>query len=138
MPKVLILEDNSQLIETWREAFAQHHLDVLHARTLREAELICEQYFIEIAILDIFVEDEQGYESPDGGLVLLTRLSHQSTPSAALLKIVITALELQPVDIEHITHQLGVDYILQKPIDVSSLLQKISMWLDRHSHSLET
>ncbi|QND55109.1 response regulator transcription factor (plasmid) [Phyllobacterium sp. 628] len=117
--RILLIEDEPQMVTALRAAFTRHNLVVDHVGTLSDAELV-----IKDGVYDAILLDRQ---LPDGdGLTLIPKLraAGHSVPI-----IVLTAKGRVPDRISGL--ETGADDYLAKPFDFDELLARLRAVLRR-------
>ncbi len=115
--KVLIVDDIEEYLDTM-EGFLEDEYNVFKAKNLIEAKKILQEESIDIAIVDIRLDEND--PSNKDGLELLKWIKEQ-TPNLPV--IVISAYREFDYAVEAIN--LGAKYFIKKPIDPNKLLEII-------------
>ena len=113
-PKILVVDDEEPLLEVMREILEYENYNVLTASGGREAFSIVQSKKVELIITDIRMPLGDGVE-----LLLEVRKRNKKFPPV----IVLTGYS------SHNTASLmekGADFVMQKPVDPSFLLDRIS------------
>jgi len=118
--KTLIVDDIPEYVDTM-EAYLEDRFDVLTAQSLEEAKSLLKENQIDLAIIDIRLNEED----PDNkeGLDLLKWL-RERMPEAGV--IVMSAYKEFDYAVEALN--AGADYFMRKPIDpdeLNSVIDKI-------------
>lgn len=117
--RLLLIEDEPQMVEALRAAFARHDILVDAVTTIADAELIVADTVYDAALLD--------RQLPDGdGLRFLAALRKRG---AALPVIVLTAMGHVPERIAGLDR--GADDYICKPFDFDELLARLRAVLRR-------
>ncbi len=120
MGAILVLEDSQVLLTKLTNELKQHFpdLQILPARSVAEAQLLLNEFEINIFILDIFLPDGSGIDF----------LCDVKTISPESHAIVMTAQQVP--DLKQQAEELGVIRFFQKPVDTNSLFKVIQKVLN--------
>ena len=128
-PKILIFEDDRDLVAQWTACFNKHNYDVINAVNIIQAEFYCKQYQFELIIVDMFiVDDKSGELSNQGGISFLHYLKqpilrdfpeyYQKVP-----KIGVTGAKVvHQFDMLDLAREYGCNVTLRKPFLPEKLL----------------
>jgi len=115
MKKILLADDDPAIRETLGEVLVSEEFEVLFAATGREAAAKFATYQPDLVLLDLNMPDGDGWSAFD-----LICNAHPSTPV-----IIITAISRQYPR----AADLGVDALMEKPLDIPLLLKTIRNYL---------
>lgn len=126
---VLILEDDRDLANQWAEYLSGfgYKCDVVHR--LHDAEAMCQQTEYMAVIVDMFLRDDDGSLTADGGLTFITHLRMPSlagTPAWGERVAIITVTGSDSI-VEALSHAkvAGADRTFRKPVDNQQLLDAL-------------
>jgi len=111
--KILIVDDDKAVLETFQDYFVMKGYDVDTAMIGREAIRKSEEKYYNLALLDIKLPDIKGTK-------LLVKL-HSETPR--MIKIMLTGYPDHENAVESLN--LGADAYLVKPIELDELLETV-------------
>ena len=120
MKKALIVDDIPEYVDTM-EAYLEDMFDVLTAGSLEEAKSVLKDNIIELAIIDIRLNEEDP-ENKEG--IDLLKWLRERMPEAGV--IVMSAYKEFDYAVEALN--AGADYFMRKPIDpdeLNSVINKI-------------
>ncbi len=115
MKKILLADDDAAIRETLGQVLRSEHYEVTLAATGREAAAKFISDLPDLVLLDLNMPDRDGWDAfelmynthPAVPVIIITALSHQYARAA----------------------QLGVDALMEKPLDLPLLLQTIRNYL---------
>ena len=128
MAKILVLEDDRDLADQWLEAVTGVGHDCLHATRLDEARRVLQSRPIDGLIIDLYLKDERGKLSGEGGLLLITELLTDRPFAKRPWSIAVTGMTFPPsVDFDPLqtARELGADVVMHKPIAIEKLMGSI-------------
>lgn len=114
---ILVIDDNSSLVELFRRYIAGHPYYLHHAYTVQEALDYAGQNKVSLILLDIMMPERDGWE-------VLQQLKRYTTTRE--IPIIICSVIHEP----EIAKMLGAADYLVKPVLPDSLLEKIEVWCD--------
>lgn len=129
MKRILIVEDDTILAQEWKEEIEQstsYQVDVV-SNSIAATPLL-ESKMYDGFILDLFYERDGTFE-PIGGIRLIPIIKKlKATPQSPLI-IAVTGhyYDDARVSTGDVLQTLGVEHILQKPVDIRELMDLISM-----------
>ena len=115
MKKILLADDDAAIRETLGQVLTAEQYEVIFAATGREAAAKFISDLPDLVLLDLNMPDRDGWDAFD--------LIYQTHPTVPV--IVITALSGQYRRAE----DLGVDALMEKPLDMPRLLEAIRNYL---------
>lgn len=115
MKKILLADDDASIRQTLGQVLTAEHYEVLFAATGREAAAKFIACLPDLVLLDLNMPDRDGWDAFD--------LMYQTHPSVPV--IIITAKSGQ---FRHAA-DLGVDALMEKPLDIPLLLETIRSYL---------
>lgn len=121
--KILIVDDDRRLVETYRDYFVLKGYDVDTALTGKEAIQKSAKKYYNLALLDIRLPDIEGTK-------LLTKL-HGETPR--MMKIMVTGYPGQDNAVDSVN--FGADAFLVKPVDLGTLLEVVKQKLKEQENA---
>lgn len=129
MAKILLMEDDFALAQTYVEALEDDGHKVSVAASGSEALVFCKQTRFDLAIVDLFVSFD-GRISKDGGLILIGRLRNPLNDSTFPKDGPIIAISgSRPLKSEaaalDIAQGIGATETMSKPIDLTELLEVV-------------
>jgi len=142
--KILVVDDDRSLLETYRDYFVMNGYDVDTAMTGKEAIQKSKENYYNIALLDIRLPDIEGTK-------LLTKL-HCETPK--MMKIMLTGYPCPENAVQSVN--LGADAFLVKPVELGKLLtvvkaklkeqeetetmsqEKVTKWIQNRVRKIQT
>ena len=117
--RVLLIDDMEPLLFTLGSGLKPHGHCVFTARSGREALELCETNRIAAVICDLNLEDMNGMQVI-GKIKEMSRDDDRAGPAV----IVMTGMGLDANEQEKL-HSLGVDMVLEKPIEISELMEAL-------------
>jgi DNA-binding response OmpR family regulator len=125
MGAILVLEDSQVLLTKLTNELKKHFpdLQILPARSVAEAQLLLNEFEINIFLLDIFLPDGSGIDF----------LCDVKTIMPESHAIIMTAQQVP--DLKQQAEELGVIRYFQKPIDTASLFKVITKILHPETDS---
>ena len=116
MRKILIVDDEPNIVMTLEYAFKKRSYEVFIARDGEEAVKIAKETIPEVIILDVMMPNLDGYET----LKILKK-----EPKLENTKIVFLSAKNKSVDIEKGIN-LGADKYLMKPFSIKKIINEIN------------
>jgi len=114
--KILIVDDEPNIVMSLEYAFKKQDFEVFIARDGSEALEILEQHIPDIVLLDIMMPNVDGYQT----------LKHiKSSTELAAIKVVFLTAKNKAIDIEK-GLKLGADKYLTKPFSVKKIIAEIT------------
>ena len=126
MKTILIMEDDLEVAQEWRQALEEEGFRTLHACSATEAILMMQELKVDMVITDVFVR-VNGVPIPDGGLRLIGAIKQTGFENVSKT-IPVIAVTGKPIDFSHapsvlgISQVLGADRTLYKPITRDQLI----------------
>jgi len=119
MPRLLLVDDDRQLLELYRLILEHAGHEVHTAETCRAAALLLTETEPDIVVMDLRVPEM------DDGLALIRTLKNHKRPSGlAPLKVIVASgwTEDLPTEVQ----KQAVDRVLAKPVRMQVLLRSIA------------
>lgn len=131
MAHILILEDDRVLSRQWQAALQEDNHTVDTAMNLIEAEAIITQIEFDLVIIDMFIRDQNGDLSSEGGLTFLAKLfRRQQIENAPLPKRLAVTGATPSRFFKHdplkSAKTMQVDATLRKPFKNEELITKVN------------
>ena len=123
--KVLIIDDNKNMLETLADVLEEKGYEIVTARTALEGIQAAQKCFFNIALIDINLPDRTGIE--------LLRRFKSTYPSR--INIIITATATLKYAVDAVN--LGADAYMLKPIDLIKLDQTMKECLGKQQKTLK-
>jgi two-component system phosphate regulon response regulator PhoB len=120
--KILIVEDNADLIETLAMTLEHGAFLVKKARSAREAITIAHKESFDLLLLDVCLPDNSGFE-------LCRQL--REIPHCSRSAVVFLSAKAEEID-RVIGFEVGADDYIAKPFSVTELILRIKAVLRRH------
>jgi len=119
MPKLLLVDDDSQLLELYKFILEHAGHEVQMAETCQAAVLLLAATEPDVVIMDLRLP-----EMDDGLAFLHTLKNHQRPPGMPPLKVIVASgwTEDLPADVQ----KEAVDRVLAKPVRMEVLLSSIT------------
>jgi len=141
--KVLIFEDDQDLVNQWIKTFKQNGLIVEHAMNVEEAIEHCNQTQFDAIVLDICITDNNGELVNRGGFTLLSSLRNtgmkKTPPWAATVPVLVVtgynSIEKMGFDPLFSAKALGGQHITEtyrKPFKPEALYQELIALINKH------
>lgn len=124
MAKILIFEDDINLAEHWQDVLENSGHQVSHVFDIQSAMRILEQGGIEVAIVDIFIQ-ESHHASSRGGLMLISKMGFVTLIPKPWIIAVSGHAHNPFLSVLDVAKNLGADEYLHKPIDIQVLLSTV-------------
>ena len=121
MPKILIVDDDPDVLDAWRLVLEKEGYQIATASTRAEGMAKVEEYQPDLLILDVMMEE------PDDGIAMAQDLRRQghSFPILMLTSIgTVTGFEFGPDE-----EVVPVDEFQSKPIDPTTFVAKVGKLL---------
>jgi len=115
MQKILIVDDEPNIVMTLEYAFKKNNFEVYIARDGSEALNILEHHIPEVVLLDIMMPNVDGYE---------TLKTIKENPLLQHTKVVFVSAKNKASDIEK-GLKLGADRYITKPFSVKKIVSEI-------------
>lgn len=112
---ILIMDDNSSLIELFRRYLAGGGYRVFEAHVINEAIEVARKANLKLIILDVMMPEQDGWE-------ILQRL--KAAPETRSIPVMICSVLKEP----EIARTLGASDYLPKPVTQDDLLAKVEHW----------
>jgi two-component system phosphate regulon response regulator PhoB len=122
-PRILIVEDERDIVQVVRFALEQAGYEVLHARDAEEAFKAVGQELPELILLDVMLPDLPGTE-------ICKRL--KSSPRTREIPVVMLTARSDEVD-RVVGFELGADDYIAKPFSVREVVLRVKAILRRHT-----
>jgi len=119
MKKILIVDDEPNIIMALEYAFRKNNFEVFIARDGKEAVEILDKETADLVILDVMMPDMDGYA---------TIQFIKKKPKLKDCKVVFLSAKNKPDDIEK-GMALGADAYITKPFSIKRLLEQINALL---------
>ena len=120
MKKILIVDDEPNIVMSLEYTFKKKNYDVFIARDGGEALQIAEDNIPDVVLLDIMMPNVDGYET-------LKQIKHND--KLQYTKVVFLSAKNKAADIEK-GLQMGADKYLTKPFSLKKLVTEISELLE--------
>lgn len=124
MAKILIFEDDLVLAEHWREVFENSGHQVDCVLDIGNALRILEQGGVEVAIIDIFIQDSS-HASARGGLMLISKMGFVNLTPKPWIIAVSGHAHNRYLSVLDMAKNLGANEYFHKPIDIQVLLSTV-------------
>lgn len=115
MKKILIVDDEPNIVMSLEYAFQKQGYDVFIARDGSEALVIMEREYPDVVILDVMMPQVDGYE---------TITSIKENPAFAKARVIFLSAKSKAADIEK-GLSLGADQYFTKPFSVKKLIAAV-------------
>ncbi|NCN27100.1 response regulator [bacterium] len=122
MNRIIVVDDESDILDILRENLERPNLDVLTAQSGKEALKLLKMAPIDIVISDVMMPEMSGLE-------LAEKITEQQGRAPYL--IYITASSIPPKDL----YAAGADACLPKPIDLDLLASMVEHFIKRNKQS---
>lgn len=125
--RVLIVEDDVVLAQEWKEEIERALSCTVDISAHSVAAMpLLEKYTYDWFILDLFYKKHGNFE-PIGGIRLIPVINKLMGPSRKAPIIAVTGhyYRDKQISTRDIMDSLGVEHILQKPIDIRELLERL-------------
>ncbi len=116
MPCILVIDDDLQVRAFLREALRQAGYEVLDACNGSEGLRLHDQRPVDLVITDILMPEQEGLET----IRHLRR--HDSPPPIIAIS---GGMKKAGIDVLEMASRLGANKVLEKPIELSTLLQTV-------------
>jgi len=129
--RILIMEDDLDLALQWSAALRAEGFACTLAQSRPEAEQACEMAEFDAVVVDVFIKDDQGNYTADGGFTLVSRLRMPAlggTPAwgqTVPIVIVTGAAPAAGVDALEYGLHLGANAALRKPFPPQALVNQL-------------
>lgn len=129
--KVLIVEDDYRLAAEWQDGLLEKGYSVDKVSNADEANLILTNNY-DCFIIDLFNVVDRKFH-PNGGIKSIgTIRAYESRNHSKSLIITVTGHYTDGgsnrVSTDQVTHILGADHILKKPVNISKITELIEDW----------
>jgi DNA-binding response OmpR family regulator len=126
MPRILLVEDEEELLSSLIAYFTREGFDVVHARGGKAALEVCARARPDIAVMDVMLHE--GPEGPDGldGIQVLAAL-RQGGFSGPVIFLTARTLETDKL----LAFDLGADDYVTKPFSLLELRARVGVVLKR-------
>jgi diguanylate cyclase (GGDEF)-like protein len=122
MPKILIVDDNFDMLETLEHLFSFYQFDVIKADNGKKAIEVAEKYFPDIILLDAYMPVMDGFEA--------CKILKKKRKTKQIPIVFLTAKYLDPED-RASGMQLGADDYMVKPFNSKELVNRIKTILKK-------
>ncbi|MCF6212502.1 MAG: response regulator [Flavobacteriaceae bacterium] len=122
MKKILIVDDEPNIVMSLEFVFTKENFEVFIARNGAEAIEIIEESLPEIILLDIMMPEVDGYQ-------VLKYL--KESPHLKKIKIIVLSAKNKLTDIE-LGLQLGADKYIAKPFSTRKLVKEVNNLLNKN------
>jgi DNA-binding response OmpR family regulator len=141
---VLVVDNDSDFLDTWADALSQDNYSVYKAVSLHEAERLLEQTWIDLAIVDLRMQDDDDDKDVSGLVwakkeeyrlipkIILTRFASYQLVREALAPL----LEGLPPAVDFIAKQDGLKHRLQAVSEVYDKFVRLNWDLVVHFSSI--
>lgn len=125
---ILILEDDFDLAQQWRDALNAAHMDVYLVSNFEQAVLACKQREFDAFVVDVFLKNDKGELASQAGLTFLSalRTGLRDMPEwgkEVPILMVSGAAVVNNFDVLELTKNLGSTEVLRKPFGPSKLAE---------------
>ncbi|MDI6739227.1 MAG: response regulator [Candidatus Edwardsbacteria bacterium] len=115
MKKVLIVDDDSNILSLVSEVLTRNHYEPLKAQSGTSALEMVKTHRPDLVVLDIMMPGLNGFE-------VCKKI--KTDPELAAIKIIMLTAKTKPVDIQT-ARAFGADSYFTKPFEIAELLGKI-------------
>lgn len=122
-PKVLVVDDDENIVSAFREFLAKEHCTVLSTSAVEEALSILRRMHVGLVITDVRMRWQSG-------VTLLIRI-RQVFPALPVIVITGHPNLISEEDLRH----YGADYVFVKPLELDQIRNAVRKCLDRTRNS---
>ncbi|AQS53512.1 Heme response regulator HssR [Jeotgalibaca dankookensis] len=125
MNKLLVIEDDKNLLRVYQSFLQKHNFNVLTAENGKQALKKMEKYTIDLIITDVMMPDLDGYQ--------FSRLLRETGDQTPILMITVK----DTFEDKKKGFRIGIDDYMVKPIDMNEMILRINALLRRAKISHE-
>jgi len=120
VPVVLIIDDDPQIRELWRDVLQEEGLRVLDAPSGVDGVQVAKDHAVDLVVTDILMPDKDGIET----------LREIKAEQPALKVVVVSGggVTMQPTFL-NVAKKFGADATLQKPVDIGEFCSVVKQLL---------
>ncbi len=128
MKRILVVDDEELIRKFFPRALKFDNVEVMTAATLTEAKELIDEYVFELVITDLSLDGSEGKE----GFEVLSCAKSKSSETSVILMTGHGGRRVEKAACEQ-----GVDFYLEKPVDISLLMDKAAEYclLDESAYS---
>ena len=126
--KVLILEDDFDLVQSWRDKFEQAGIETVHVHGATEGLAQIQHDHVDAVIADIFIRDDSGQPLKDRGILLLGKMRTQLPRNAQPKTIAVSGFmpsKYSGIDPLVTVENMGADLVMRKPFRADELVAAV-------------